>query len=88
MIESARARDVAGLVQAVRAGGRVRYLFFWGHRPTGERVLVEAGPTDRIWGIGMTASDVRAERPHEWAGRNLLGFALMEARAVLAGAPG
>ncbi|MFI0419850.1 NADAR family protein [Spongiactinospora sp. 9N601] len=190
MIESARARDVAGLVQAVRAGGRVRYLFFWGHRPprgggtgpgclsqwwaarfevdgvgyataehylmaakarlfgdeeaaaeivaaghprdvkligrrvrgfdeetwaahrfgiavrgnvakfgahpdlrayllgTGERVLVEASPTDRIWGIGMTASDVRAERPQEWAGRNLLGFALMEARAVLTGAPG
>ncbi|MFJ3215174.1 NADAR family protein [Kitasatospora sp. NPDC086801] len=51
---------------------------------TGDRVLVEASPVDRIWGIGLAADDIRAERPGEWRGLNLLGFALMEARAQLA----
>ncbi|MEU5456233.1 NADAR family protein [Streptomyces globisporus] len=56
---------------------------------TGDRVLVEASPRDRIWGIGLAADDERAERPQEWRGLNLLGFALMEARERLrAGATG
>ncbi|WP_051718189.1 NADAR family protein [Streptomyces megasporus] len=51
---------------------------------TGERVLVEASPLDRVWGIGLTADDERAADPARWRGLNLLGFALMEARARLA----
>jgi ribA/ribD-fused uncharacterized protein len=51
---------------------------------TGERVLVEASPRDRIWGIGMSGNDPAAEHPSRWKGLNLLGFALMEARARLA----
>lgn len=47
---------------------------------TGKRILVEASPPDRVWGIGLAADDERAERPDEWRGLNLLGFALMEAR--------
>ncbi|MEV7615248.1 NADAR family protein [Streptomyces sp. NPDC089799] len=47
---------------------------------TGERVLVEASPLDRIWGIGLGADDQRALDPARWSGLNLLGFALMEAR--------
>ncbi|MFF3553429.1 NADAR family protein [Streptomyces tsukubensis] len=50
---------------------------------TGERVLVEASPRDRIWGIGLTADDERAADPLRWRGLNLLGFALMEAREEL-----
>ncbi|MDI3420811.1 NADAR family protein [Streptomyces luteolus] len=52
---------------------------------TGERVLVEASPVDRIWGIGLAADDPRAEDPPRWRGANLLGFALMEARGRLRG---
>ncbi|WP_443061435.1 NADAR family protein [Streptomyces sp. NBC_00414] len=44
------------------------------------RVLVEASPMDRVWGIGLAADDVRASDPTRWQGPNLLGFALMEAR--------
>ncbi|GAA0969963.1 NADAR family protein [Actinocorallia libanotica] len=50
---------------------------------TGSRVLVEASPLDRIWGIGLAADDARAADPARWRGLNLLGFALMEARARL-----
>lgn len=50
---------------------------------TGERVLVEASPVDRVWGIGLAADDPRAADPARWRGANLLGFALMEARAAL-----
>ncbi|MGW0467979.1 NADAR family protein [Streptomyces sp. NPDC003027] len=47
------------------------------------RVLVEASPLDRIWGIGLAADDPRAKDPSRWRGLNLLGFALMEARERL-----
>jgi ribA/ribD-fused uncharacterized protein len=50
---------------------------------TGDRVLVEASPRDRIWGIGMGKNNPSAERPSQWRGKNLLGFALMQARAEL-----
>lgn len=50
---------------------------------TGERILVEASPYDRIWGIGMAVSHPDATQPSQWKGLNLLGFALMEVRARL-----
>jgi ribA/ribD-fused uncharacterized protein len=50
---------------------------------TGNTVLVEASPLDRIWGIGLAADDERALDPARWQGLNLLGFALMEARERL-----
>ncbi|WND17875.1 NADAR family protein [Streptomyces violaceus] len=53
---------------------------------TGERVLVEASPVDRVWGIGLAADDEAASDPERWRGPNLLGFALMAARERLRGA--
>ena len=58
---------------------------------TAGRVLVEASPADRVWGIGLAADDSRAGRPSQWEGLNLLGFALMDVRERLDGvtpAPG
>ncbi|MEU8958299.1 NADAR family protein [Streptomyces sp. NPDC048518] len=49
-------------------------------RGTGSRVLVEASPLDRVWGVGLAADDPRIADPARWLGPNLLGFALMEAR--------
>ncbi|KUF18516.1 NADAR family protein [Streptomyces silvensis] len=50
---------------------------------TGERLLVEASPVDRVWGVGLAADDPAIEDPETWRGANLLGFALMEARRRL-----
>lgn len=50
---------------------------------TGNKVLVEASPYDRIWGIGLSADTPNIENPTIWKGQNLLGFALMEVRELL-----
>ncbi|AMA48116.1 MULTISPECIES: NADAR family protein [Flavobacterium] len=50
---------------------------------TNNRVIVEASPVDKIWGIGLTGDDPKANNPKTWNGLNLLGFALMEVRDIL-----
>lgn len=50
---------------------------------TGDTVLVEASPYDRIWGVGLAVHDPRVLDPKQWKGQNLLGIALMEVRAKL-----
>lgn len=50
---------------------------------TGERVIVEASPEDRIWGIGLAKNNPSASQPTQWKGQNLLGFCLMEVRDLL-----
>lgn len=50
---------------------------------TKERILVEASPYDKIWGIGISSDDPKCENPEMWNGENLLGFCLMEVRDLL-----
>lgn len=49
-------------------------------KQTGTRVIAEASPVDRIWGIGLAQDDESANNPNLWPGLNLLGFALMQVR--------
>lgn len=52
---------------------------------TSDRVIVEASPRDRIWGIGLGKDNPKAQNPKTWRGLNLLGFALMVVRDRLKG---
>jgi len=46
---------------------------------TGDSLLVELSPYDRIWGVGTQSTSKK-----DWKGLNLLGKALMRVRAELA----
>jgi ribA/ribD-fused uncharacterized protein len=48
---------------------------------TGDKILVEASPYDKIWGIGRTEANAMANKD-SW-GLNLLGDALVEVRKQL-----
>lgn len=52
---------------------------------TGNMVLAQASPRDRVWGIGLDAA--RADKGDKWRGRNLLGEILMDARKMLRAEP-
>lgn len=54
---------------------------------TGTRILVEASPYDLVWGAGLVAGDPRIDKPKEWPGLNLLGFALMQVRQLIQAQP-
>jgi ribA/ribD-fused uncharacterized protein len=50
---------------------------------TEDAILVEASPTDSIWGIGMMVTDPNFNDQSKWKGLNLLGKALMRVRDKL-----
>lgn len=51
---------------------------------TGDRIIVEASPYDKVWGIGMGVDKYPAIIDQKnWKGENLLGICLMNAREEL-----
>lgn len=47
---------------------------------TNLKILVEASPYDKIWGIGMKKGTNGILNPQNWKGENLLGFIIMDIR--------
>jgi len=74
-------------VEIVKAGSRAKFTQNEELRAlllaTKGTELVEASPYDRIWGIGLAATDPRAQDPNTWRGQNLLGKILTELRDEL-----
>ena len=50
---------------------------------TGDAIVAECTRNDHNWGTGVDMTDVRANSPSKWPGRNILGWALMQARSDL-----
>jgi len=74
-------------LEIVKAGNRAKFIQNEELRAlllaTKGTQLVEASPYDRIWGIGLAATDPRAQDPKTWCGQNLLGKILTELRDEL-----
>ena len=69
---TAHCRDIVtrGNVEKFRQHASLR-KFLLG---TAGKVIVEASPSDRIWGIGLRQSDERAMDPRRWPGRTCWGL--------------
>jgi hypothetical protein len=52
---------------------------------TGDAIIAEASPSDKIWGIGLAEDDPRAKIQGQWQGTNWLGNVLMRTRDVIRG---
>jgi len=50
---------------------------------TENRIIVEASPYDKIWGVGLLEDDPLILDEKNWKGLNLLGKALMDVRSKM-----
>jgi len=68
-----------GLLQKFQQDANLREMLLM----TGDAILAEASPRDKVFGIGLAASDPRASIRDEWRGENLQGEVLMQVREHL-----
>lgn len=47
---------------------------------TGDKIICEASPYDKIWGVGLSVNNPSVYDKSKWKGLNLLGKALMRVR--------
>jgi ribA/ribD-fused uncharacterized protein len=52
-------------------------------RATGTRLLADADPRSKFWGIGTSADTSKAKDPNKWPGKNVMGKILADIRSEL-----
>lgn len=76
--------------EIVKTGNRAKYEQNPGLRllllATGDSIVAEASPHDKVWGIELDAQTAVQTDPASWPGENLLGRILMELREEFGGA--
>lgn len=70
---------VEGLIEKFKQNDKLKQVLL----STGNTIIAEASPVDKIWGIGLTEDDPLAQNINSWKGQNLLGIALMRVRDVI-----
>lgn len=50
---------------------------------TDNNIIVEASPYDDIWGVKLSINNSNIYNIQKWKGKNILGYALMEAREAI-----
>jgi ribA/ribD-fused uncharacterized protein len=72
------ARDLSyvGIYQKFAQNKELRELLL----STGNKILAEASPVDKKWGVGLEHLDPRIHNKAEWPGKNWLGQILMKVR--------
>ena len=49
----------------------------------GDKILAEASPYDKIWGIEMDVKDLDIKIPYKWKRQYLSGFSVMNLRYII-----
>ena len=70
---------IAAGIELVRAQKAQGYQLL----ATGDAIIAECSPNDRIWGIGLALDDPRHQDVAQWQGESILGRALMRVRDTL-----
>ena len=73
------------VVQGNRAKFSQNPVFHQYLKDTGQKIIVEASPYDRRWGIGLGEMNPDRFDPSNWKGENLLGKAIMQVREEMFG---
>ena len=68
-------------------GSYLKFTQYWKLKQsildTGDAVLIEGSPMDKIWGVGLRFDDPKIANQKNWKGQNLLGKCLMRAREII-----
>lgn len=71
----------------VTLGSYLKFTQYWQRKQSildsGDAVLIEGSPMDKIWGVGLWYDNSKIADPKNWKGQNLLGKCLMRAREII-----
>ena len=74
-------REIVTVINVAKFSQHPTYLTHL--KDTATLTLVEASPSDKIWGVGLAVDDPLVMDPNNWNGTNWLGDCIMVARQII-----